>query len=172
MSRVLMFLATLGLMTALACSAMPAPNSAALSSTEEAAVAEEVRKVAYDYAAAYSKINCENQDEVLKFFDYSGPGVIDVTATDVTEYPGESWPKLIRDAACSRVSEEATVGKLLVRVLSRDVAAVTSTFQAVYPQKVGPPKRARGALMQVYRRGPDGWKSSVGMSTHEYLPPQ
>jgi hypothetical protein len=155
-----------------ACSASESLNTGALSPAEEAEVAAEVRQVAEDYTAAYSKISCENQDAVLKFFDWSGPGVVDVSATDVKEYPGSAWPTLIRDAACSRESEQATIGKLVIRVVSRDVAVASSTFEATYPQKAGPTKRARGALMQVWRRNGNGWKTSVGMSTHEYLPPQ
>jgi len=141
-----------------------------LSDQERAAITEEMRGVMKEYSAAWSKITCQNQDAVLKFFDWSGPGVIDGNETTVTEYPGDAWPTLIRNAACSNEGEEAGIDTLLVRVFTRDIVTVHWTFHAAYLQKEGPPKLARGAVMQLFRRTPEGWKTPVGMSTHQPMP--
>lgn len=142
-----------------------------LSPDEEAAIADTLRAVMQEYVRAWSEITCENQDAVLKFFDWSGPGVIDNNETTATVYPGDAWPQLIREGACGRIREEATLDTLLIRVFSRDLASVSWTFRATYTLKDAPPRSARGAVLQVFRRTAEGWKTPVGMSTHQPLAP-
>jgi len=155
----------------LGCSSGSQPTRGTLSMEEELAIADTIRGIIREYSAAWTQITCENQDAVLRFFDWSGPGLVDANETTVTEYAGDAWPNLVRDAACSRVREEAGIDSLLVRVLSRDIVTVSWTFHAAYIQKVGPPKLARGAVLQAFRRTADGWKTPVGMSTHQPVPP-
>lgn len=155
-------------MLALGCS--PAPQAdGGLSPEEEVAIAATLNGVMQEYVAAWSQISCDNQDAILKFFDWSGPGLIDSNETVATEYPGDAWPQLIREAACSRVREDATLDTLLIRVFSKDLASVSWTFRATYTLKDAPPKSVRGAVLQVFRRTPEGWKTPVGMSTHQTL---
>lgn len=143
----------------------------ALSPEAQAAIADTIRGVMQAYVAAWSEISCENQDAILKFFDWSGPGLIDANETVATEYPGDAWPQVIREAACGRLHEEATLDTLFVRVFSRDVASVSWTFHATYTYRDAPPKTARGAVLQLFRRTEAGWKTPVGMSTHQPLAP-
>ncbi len=163
-------LLVLGMASVLAgCATEANSESDAMSPVEERALADTLRAVMQDYATAWSRVSCDNQDAILRFFDWSGSGLIDASETTVTEYPGDAWPKLIKNAVCSNTGEKVQLGTVLVRVFTRDLASVSWTFQASYSQKAGPPKLARGAVLQVFRRTAKGWKTPVGMSTHQPL---
>lgn len=149
------------------CTATPPAVDQLLSPIEERAITDTIRAVMNEYSASWGKINCDNQDAALKFFDMSGPGVIDANETAVTQYPGDAFARRIRDGACSIDREEGRLDSLVVRVLSRDIVSVSWTFSATYYQKQGAPTLARGAVLQVFRRTRDGWKTPVGMSTHQ-----
>lgn len=151
----------------LALGCTPAPQSEeALTPAEEAAIADEIMGVMQEFVAAENQMTCDDQSAVLKFFDWSGPGLIDNNDSAATLYPGDAWPTLIREGACSREREEVTLDTLLVRVLSRNLASVSWTYHATHVLNDAPPEYSRGAVLQVFRRTADGWKSPVGMSSH------
>ena len=150
---------------ALGCRPAPQPERA-LTPAEEAAITETMRGAMTEFVAAENQMTCEDQGAVLKFFDWSGPGLIDGNDSIATLYPGDAWPTLIREGACSREREEVTLETLLIRVLSRDLASVSWTYRATHILRDAPPEYSRGAVLQVFRRTPNGWKSPVGMSTH------
>jgi len=138
-----------------------------LSADHEAALADSVRAMMLDFADSWSRVSCDDIAPIMRFFDTSGPGVIDGNETAVTLYPGDAFPRLIREGACSRLREVATLDSLLVRVLTPDVVSVSWTFHAEYQITADSLNRARGAVLQVFRRTPDGWKTPVGMGTHQ-----
>ena len=161
------------LLAVTACAREGVPSQA-LSAGYEAALTDTIRALMQDYSSSWERVTCEDQTPILRFFDWSGPGLIDANETDVTLYPGDAWPELHRSIACGRESEVATLDSILVRVFTPDIVSVSWTFTAAYADTSGVASRARGAVLQVFRRTPDGWRSPVGMSTHQQLdgPPQ
>jgi hypothetical protein len=133
----------------------------------EAALADTIRAVMQEYADSWSRISCEDISPIIRFFDTTGMGVIDGNETAVTLYPSDAFPDLIRAGACGRLKEIASLDSLLVRVLTPDIVTVSWTFRGEYHITADSVSRARGAVLQVFRRTPDGWKSPVGMSTHQ-----
>jgi hypothetical protein len=106
---------------------------------------------------------------VLRFFDWSGPGLLEVSETDIALYPGQTWPRYIRSLACAR-SETIAVDSLLVRLFGPDVASVAWTFVASYGDTSGTTHRGRGTVLQVWHRTPEGWRAPVGMGAHQAIP--
>jgi hypothetical protein len=117
------------------------------------------------YVAGWSEITCENQDAVLRFFDYSDPGFTDAYETEVVHFAGDSLPRVIRAGACAQ-SEVARMDSLIVRVLTQDVVTASWTYRTTYRAKDNSEKSVRGTVLQVFRRSPAGWKFPVAMSTH------
>jgi len=158
-----------GLLLAVGCGGPP--GSPAMSAAHEAALADSVRAMMLDFADSWSRVSCDDIAPIMRFFDTSGPGVIDGNETAVTLYPGDAFPTLIREGACARVREAATLDSLLVRVLTPDIVTASWTFHAEYQITADSMTRARGAVLQVFRRTPEGWKTPVGMSTHQPMEP-
>lgn len=165
----LRILALLGLAAALS-SCAPPRGSTALSQEAAAALSDTVRSVVRDYAATFAVVTCQDYLPLLKFFDYSGAGFVDVSETAATPYSGDAWPRVIREAVCSRDREELTVDSLLVRVHSPDLASAAWTFRATYFDTSGTVRSAKGTALQVWHRTEEGWKTPLIMSTHQATP--
>jgi hypothetical protein len=154
--------------TALACTPPPRPE-APLSAVHEAALADSIATVLREYASSWERASCDNPAPVLRFFDWSGSGQLEVSETAITLFPDSTWPRYITSLACAR-SENITVDSLVVRVFSPDVASVAWTFVATYGESNGRTHRGRGTVLQVWHRTPGGWRASVGMGAHQALP--
>lgn len=145
-------------------------RSPALSQPEVAALSDTARSLVHDYAAAFARVNCRDFQPLLKFFDFSGPGFLDVSESAATTYAGDAWPRVIREAVCSRDREELTVDSLVVRVHSRDLMSAAWTFRAMYFDTAGTVRSARGTALQMWHRTGEGWKTPIIMSTHQTTP--
>ena len=143
--------------------------SGMLSAAHEAALADSVEGVLRQYASSWERATCDNADAVLRFFDWSDPGQLDISETDIALYSGDSWPRYIQSLACAR-SEAITVDSIVVRVFGPDVASVAWTFVATYGDTSGVAHQGRGTVLQVWHRTSEGWRSSVGMGAHQPMP--
>ena len=150
----------------------PAPDTVIASPREVQAIADTIRAVLAEYAAAWSHVTCEDQSAVMKFFDWTGPGALEVTPAGVTQYPGDSWPLSFQEGACAREREEVRIDSLIVRVLSRTVAGAGYTYTSTYFRRDSPPTQVRGSVLQLFHRTVDGWRSPVGMAAPQPPPGQ
>ena len=140
-----------------------------LSAAHEAALADSVEGVLRQYASSWERASCDNVAPVLRFFDWSDPGQLEVSETDIALYSGDTWPRYIQSLACAR-SEAITVDTVVVRVFGPEVASVAWTFVATYGDTSGATHRGRGTVLQVWHRTSEGWRASVGMGAHQPLP--
>jgi hypothetical protein len=168
MSTNLRVLALSAVLAAVGCT--PPPQAGApLSAVHEAALADSIATVLREYASSWQRASCDNPAPVLRFFDWSGSGQLEVSETAITLFPDSTWPRYIKSLACAR-SEKITVDSLVVRVFGPDVASVAWTFVATYGESNGRTHRGRGTVLQVWHRTPGGWRAPVGMGAHQALP--
>jgi hypothetical protein len=142
---------------------------APFSSVHQTALADSLATVLREYASSWDKASCDNPTPVLRFFDWSGSGLLEVSETAIKLFPDSTWPRYIKSLACAR-SEKITVDSLVVRVFSPDVASVAWTFVATYGENNGKTHSGRGTVLQVWHRTPGGWRAAVGMGAHQALP--
>ena len=150
--------------------ACDSPSSQPAAAVDPAAISDTIRTVVKAFVDGWSKISCENQDAVLRFYDLSDPGFIDGNETSVVLFPGDSLPRTIKAFACQE-SESATLDSLLVRVLAPDVATASWTYHTTYRSTAGASRSVRGTVLQVFKRSPAPWRFPVAMSTHVPISP-
>ena len=168
MSTILRAVALSVVWTAAGCA--PPPQAVApFSAVHQAALADSIATVLREYASSWERASCDNPAPVLRFFDWSGSGQLEVSETAITLFPDSTWPRYIKSLACAR-SEKITVDSLVVRVFGPDVASVAWTFVATYGESNGRTHRGRGTVLQVWHRTPEGWRVPVGMGAHQGVP--